>query len=103
ADAGVGRQADGAALDLALAEDGAEQRRLAGAVPADQADAGAVGKRGGGVLEQQPAGDAEGNVFESDHGARLVASARRRRNSGIRKILTRRGRVAARAAWFAKA
>ena len=76
ADAHVLRQADRAGLGRELAADRVEQRRLAGAVAADQPGlrAGRQGDRG--MVEEQPAGDAQGKVVDDEHGG---AFWRRRR------------------------
>ena len=57
ADAGAGRQADGAAVQMQLVPDQLEQRRLAGAVRADKADLVAAGNGRRGVLEQRAPGN----------------------------------------------
>ena len=69
-------------IGLQLAGDQAQQRRLAGAVAADQGQA-----RGGRhvqarALEQGAAGDAEGDVGEVEHGGRLIACAAAMPNPG---------------------
>ena len=73
ADARVLGQADRAGLGREVAGDGVEQRRLAGAVAADEAGlrAGRQGQRG--MVEQQASGDAERKVVDDQHGGRLMA------------------------------
>ena len=75
ADAPARRHFDVAVLGRDVAGDDVEQRRLAGAVAADQADAGAGRNAGGGVFEQRAAGDADGEIVDDEH-ARLLADAR---------------------------
>ena len=54
--------------------------RLAAAVAADEADPRAVRNPNRGVLDQQAAGDADGEVVDEEHGARSMAERAARRN-----------------------
>ena len=77
ADARVLRQADRAGLRREVAGDGPEQRRLAGAVAADEACLRARRQRQRGVVEEQASGDAERKVVDDQHGrAFALPSAR---------------------------
>jgi hypothetical protein len=67
-------------LGVNLAGDDVEQRRLAGAVAADQADPGTGRDAGGGAFEQCTAGYADSEIVDHEHGARLVAEAGAPRN-----------------------
>ncbi len=75
---GAGRQPDLAAIEGNIAGDGAQQRRLAGAVAADQADAAAGIDRQVGGVEQRSAGDADGDAVEDQqaHAARCSRPGR---------------------------
>ena len=68
ADARVLRQADRAGLGLKVAGDGAEQRRLAGAVAADEPGLRARRQGQRGMVEEQASGDAERKVVDDQHG-----------------------------------
>ena len=68
-DAGARRNLDAAALRTDLARDQAEQRRLAGAVSADQPDARAIGNHRRGAVDQKAPGDAHGEVVDRQHAA----------------------------------
>ena len=72
ADAPARRQFDAAVLGRYVAGDHVEQRGLAGAVAADQADAGAGRDAGGCAFKQRAAGNAYGEVVDDKH-ARLLA------------------------------
>ena len=54
-------------------DDRAEQRRLADAVAPDQPDARAVRNARGRAIEQKPAGNADRNVIQNQHGAFIAA------------------------------
>ena len=69
ADAPAPGQADIAALGAEIAGDDLEQRGLAGAVAADEADARAVRDGGAGMVEQQAFAEAVGDVVDRQHGA----------------------------------
>ena len=75
ADLERGRHPHLARVGLQLAGDQAQQRRLAGAVAADQGQARAGGHVQVRALEQRAAGDAQGDVGEVEHGGRLIAWA----------------------------
>ena len=60
-------QRDRAVLRRDIAGDRAKQRRLAGAVAADQADARAVRHAGGSAFEQAQAGNAHGEIVDHEH------------------------------------
>ena len=76
ADAPARRHLDVAVLGGDVAGDDVEQRALAAAVAADEPDAGAVRNADRGVLDQQPAGDADGKIVDDEH-ARSLAEGRR--------------------------
>ena len=57
------------ALGRQLAADDVEQRGFAGAVAADEADARAGHDLHGAVVDQQPSGDADGDVGDGKHAA----------------------------------
>ena len=59
---------DLAGLGVEVAGDDVEQGGLAGAVAADQADARAVRDLHGGMIDQESARDADGKVFDAQHG-----------------------------------
>ena len=63
------RQLDGAVLGGDVAGDGVEQRGLAAAVAADEADPRAGRNARRGVFEQEASGDAEREVVDDQHGA----------------------------------
>ena len=69
ADAPARRKLDVALLGRDVAGDDAEQRGLAGAVAADQADARAGRNARGGAFQQQAAGNADGEVVDDEHAA----------------------------------
>ena len=71
ADAGALAHGDGAGFRRKIAGDDIEERGLAGAVAADQADAAARGHPHRGVVDQQASGDADGEVFDRQHGRAL--------------------------------
>src|SRR6185437_1245800 len=71
-DAPARRQFDAAVLRSDVAGNDVEQRGLAGAVAADQADPGAGRYAGGSTLKQRAAGNAYGEVVDDKH-ARLLA------------------------------
>jgi len=73
ADAGSAPASRSAMLERQLADDGAEQRRLADAVAPDQPDTRAVRNARGGAIEQKPPGNAERNVIQNQHGAFIAA------------------------------
>ncbi len=62
ADAPARRNGDGAGLGRQLAANGVEQRRFAGTVAADQADAGARHDLRRAVIDQKPSGDPDRDV-----------------------------------------
>ncbi len=64
AEAGAGGEADGAAVDADFAGDGFEQGGLAGAVAADQADAAAGVDGEVGLVQQETAGNADGDAAD---------------------------------------
>ena len=64
-----GGQLDVALLGREFAGDDAEQRRLAGAVAADQADARAGRNARGGAFQQHAAGNADGEIVDDEHAA----------------------------------
>ena len=59
-----------------LADDEAEQRRLARAVAPDEADPGAGRQRDGRVVEQDAGADAIGEVVDVQHGGAFGTPAR---------------------------
>ena len=75
-DAPSRRHLDVAMLGRDVVGDDVEQRALAAAVAADEADSRAVRNPNRGVLDQQPAGNADGKVVDDQHGA-LYGRARR--------------------------
>ena len=75
ADAGAPGQADRAALRAQLAADEAEQRRLAGAVAADQADMRAGRQRHGRSVDQQAFAEPIGELVEMQHGRLFPCAA----------------------------
>ena len=68
AHAGAGGEADLAAIGLDLVGDGLQQRRLAGAVAADEPDLAAGIDHEGGVVQQGAAGDAKRQVADGEDG-----------------------------------
>ena len=77
-DAGACGQLDTAALQCQLAPDQPEERGLAGAVAADEADPRARHDLRGGVIDQQASGDPDGNVGDGQHGGFFTAQCRER-------------------------
>ena len=75
ADAGARGQLDRARVELQLAADQAEQRRLAGAVAAHDPDLVAGGHVGRGPLEQRTPGDGVGDRVDAEHGRALPQAA----------------------------
>src|SRR5690606_22548956 len=75
---------DLAGVRLLLARDHLEQRRLAGAVGADDADDGAVGDDQREIVDQQPVAEALADVAELDD---VVAQALARRNEDLVGLL----------------
>ena len=73
ADAGRARDVDGAVVGRKLAGDQAQQRGLARAVAADEADLVARGNAHGRLVEENAAFDAEGEVVDVQHGAQAIA------------------------------
>ena len=63
---------------------------LAGAVAADEADPGAIGNLRRRLLDQEPAGHAQRNIVDHQHGAGMTASARRVTATAFRRISRRR-------------
>lgn len=68
ADARAGGQGDLAPFQRELAPDQPEERGLAGAVTADEADLVAGGNRSGGALKERPSLDRVGDVRNAQHG-----------------------------------
>jgi hypothetical protein len=58
-----------------LAGDDAKERGLAGAVAADQADAGAVGQGGGGIFQERAPADPVGDVVDAEHRGDLALAS----------------------------
>jgi hypothetical protein len=83
----AGGSGDIAGLGVELAADHVEQRRLAGAVAADKPDARAVRNLHGGVIDQEPARDADGEVFDGEHEGEVLI-----RLCAIRQDRSRAGR-----------
>src|SRR5690606_39529441 len=79
-----GAEDDLAGVRLLLAGDHLEQRRLAGAVGADDADDGAVGDDQREIVDQQPVAEALADVAELDD---VVAQALTRRNEDLVGLL----------------
>src|SRR5690606_25068867 len=79
-----GAEDDLAGVRLLLARDHLEQRRLAGAVGADDADDGAVGDDQREIVDQQPVAEALADVAELDD---VVAQALARRNEDLVGLL----------------
>ena len=93
ADARVLRQADRAGLGREIAGDGLEQRRLAGAVAADEAGLGAGRQRQRGMVEKQASGNAERKVVDDQHGRRFCTrwrAVRKGRSDGLVRPDTKR-------------
>jgi hypothetical protein len=67
-DAGAGGQPDFSAVQLLLAQDGAQQRGLASAVATDQPDAAPGVDRQIGAIQQQSAGDADADAGKREEG-----------------------------------
>ena len=80
ADPGLAGDGDIARFKRKFAPDQAEERGLAGAVPADESHLVAVGNRGRGALEQGAAFDGEAYVLDPEHGAGFGAPRRRRQS-----------------------
>jgi hypothetical protein len=80
-DADPAGQGDSAALARDLALNESEQRRLAGPVASDQADAGSRRQCRGGAIEDEPVADPVGELVDVKHGA-LVVSLRPRGKMG---------------------
>ena len=74
------RNGDRAMLGRNIACDYAEQRRLAGAVAADQSDARAGGDARGRAFQQRAAGNADSQFVDHKHGSRLLAEGAARSN-----------------------
>ena len=75
-------------LDLAvvgdeLAGDDAKERGLAGAVTADEPDAGAPGDGRRSLVEELSPADREGDVADAEHGARYSRGAREAASRGF--------------------
>ncbi len=68
-------QAKRPVLDREIADDGAEQGALAGAVAADETDAGAGRNLRRRPLDQEPAGHAQGYIVDHQHGRGMAALA----------------------------
>ena len=75
------RHADRAAVRRDLAHDGAEERGLAGAVPADEADLGALRHEDAGPLDEGAAGDAKRQIVDLQHGRGFRRGWRTRRKA----------------------
>ncbi len=73
-DAGAGAQADLAAIQRLVADDGAQQRRLAGAIPADQPDAAALVHREVGTVQDAAPAQADGGAGygKEGHGGGVI-------------------------------
>ncbi len=56
-------------LDGDVARDGAEQSGFSGAVAANEPDPGAIGNLRRRLLDQEPAGHAQRNIVDYQHGA----------------------------------
>ena len=91
------RDRDRPALGRELAADRPEQRRLAGAVAADQPDARAGHDLHRAVVDQKPAGEADRDVRDGKH-ARFVTAAALKRN-GIARQKFRTPALAAAIVW----
>src|SRR5690606_10558444 len=97
ADPGARRQRDRARFEREFAPDQPEERGLAGAVAADEADLVAVGNRGRSALEQRAPLDRIGDVGDPQHGAAPYQTAaaggsvRRAAPPSCRKYLGVRG------------
>src|SRR6516162_8073734 len=68
ADGGAGGPGKAALFEREVADNGAKQRALAGAVATDEADPGAGWNLGRRPLDQEPAGHAYGNIVDHQHG-----------------------------------
>jgi hypothetical protein len=86
ADAGAAGDLDGAGVERELAPDEAEERGLAGAVAAHEADLVAGGDDGRGVLEERAAVHGIGDVVEAEHRGACA------RGKGAGRLLPQGGR-----------
>ena len=89
ADAPARRQGDAAGFGGELAADRAKQRRFAGAVAADQADARTGRDLHRGVVDQEPAGEPDRDVGDGQH-ARVVTAAAAKGNRFCERSRRRR-------------
>ena len=78
ADAPAPAQLDFAGFAFIFAEDQLQQRGLARPVAADQADLAPVRDRGAGAIQDQTAGNANGDIVDDEHGWEGISGKRKR-------------------------
>ena len=86
----AGGEADVAAVERKLAGDGAQQRGLAGAVAADQADAAARVDRQVGAVQQRAAAEADGDAGDDEeaHGGGVIGPVGGRSSPGRGELVS---------------
>ena len=89
ADAGPLRHHDRAGFRREFTGDQLEQRRLAGAVRADESGLGAVDQRHGGIVEQEPGPDPVGEVVDVKHGDGVLPRRSKKGKCDIEKSAAR--------------